>query len=68
VVTTHFSRLSRGRKMLTVYRIDEAQRWDPEALELRPLERREVWTSDEFHCQVYLPADTVAMVELRDME
>ena len=67
VVTTRFSRLSRGRKMLTVYRIDEAQRWDRESMEMIPLEQREVWTSDEYHCQVYLPAGCVAMVELRDV-
>ena len=67
VVTTHFSRLKHGRKMLTVYRIDEGQRWDAGTLELAPVERREVWTSDEFHCQVYLPEDSVAMVKLEDV-
>jgi len=53
--------------MLTVYRIDEAQRWDRELMEMIPLEQREVWTSDECHCQVYLPDACLAMVELRDM-
>jgi hypothetical protein len=67
VVTAHFSRLSHGRKMLTVHRIDAGQRWDAEALELTPVERREVWTSDEFHCQVYLPGDSVAMVKLEEV-
>jgi hypothetical protein len=67
VVTTHFSRLKHGRKMLTVYRIDEGQRWDAGTLELAPVEKREVWTSDEFHCQVYLPGDSVGMVKLEEV-
>jgi hypothetical protein len=67
VVTTHFSRLKHGRKMLTVCRIDDGKRWDAGALELAPVERREVWTSDEFHCQVYLRGDSVAMVRLEEV-
>jgi hypothetical protein len=67
LVTTHFSRLNAGRKLLTVYRIDSARRWSEEKLELVPLERREVYTSDEFHCQVLLPADSVALVCLDEM-
>jgi len=67
VVTAHFSRLSHGRKMLTVCRIDDGKRWDAGALELTPVERREVWTSDEFHCQVYLPGDSVAVVRLEEV-
>jgi hypothetical protein len=68
IVTTRFSGLRPGRKMLTVYRVDHAQRWDPDSLDMVPLERREIWASSDYYCQVYLPRDCVASVMLHDIE
>jgi len=64
VVTVRFAGLRPGPRLLTVHRIDSARRWSPEDLELIPVERREVYASEEFRCSLYLPADTVAMVRL----
>ena len=58
--------LERGRRVLTVYRIDDAHSWDGETPEMRPVERREVAVLDGFEFHVALPADTVAMAELCD--
>jgi len=66
VAVLRFSNLRPGLKRLTVYRIDEDRRWDEDALELRPTERRDASTGTEFECQVLLPADSVAMVRLAD--
>jgi len=66
VLTLHFSKLSPGRKHLTTYRIDAERKWSSETLELIPIEHREVDTLYTFHCQVYSPADSVAMVQLSD--
>jgi xylan 1,4-beta-xylosidase len=67
VLTLQFSHLRPGRKRLTVYRIDAERRWSPEALELLPIERREVAVRDAFRCQIYCPAESVAMVTLADL-
>lgn len=68
VVTVHFAGLSPGRKRLALYRIDRDRRWSEEALELLPLERREVETDARFRCQVYCPADSVAALVLDTIE
>lgn len=47
-------------------RIDDRQGWDAGSLELVPVERRRVWTSGSFGCQVYLPAGSVAVVRVRE--
>jgi xylan 1,4-beta-xylosidase len=67
LVTARFAGLTHGRKMLTIYRLDSARRWCAKDLEQIPLERREVYASDEFHCQVYCPRDSVALVTLEDI-
>jgi len=66
IVTLRFRNLAPGRKQLTTYRIDSSQRWSPEDLELIPLEHREVHVERDFRCQVYAPADSVALVTLTD--
>ncbi len=68
VVSVHWDDLPAGPKTLVTYRIDDAQRWDAAALEMIPLERREVDTLGPYECQVYLPAGTVALVELVDVK
>jgi len=55
-----------GAKSLTVNRLDGDRRWCEDTLELRPVERREVCVAEDFSCQVYLPADSVAAVWLED--
>jgi hypothetical protein len=64
VVSVRFANLSPGRKTLTTWRIDGQRRWDEQALELFPLESREVDTQASYHAQVFLPADSVLMMRL----
>ena len=64
VVTVRFPDLAPGHKHLTTYRIDSDKRWSSDTLELVPVERREVANTGEFHCQIYCPGDSVAMVTL----
>jgi hypothetical protein len=75
VATLRFSGLQPGVRHLAVYRIDgqspEHARyarclWDEEELELKPVERREIFAPDEYQCQVLLPANSVAMVRLTE--
>ncbi|NLF32740.1 MAG: hypothetical protein GX591_17845 [Planctomycetes bacterium] len=66
VVAVHWADLPSGRKELVTYRIDDRQRWDAEALEMIPLERRQIDTLGPYECHVYLPAGAVALVELID--
>ena len=68
LATPRFSGITPGRKLLTVYRIDSARRWSEQEIELLPLERREVCTSDSFYCQVLLPPDSVALVCLDEIK
>jgi hypothetical protein len=64
VATLRFSGLQPGVKQLTVYRIDGTRRWNTEALELLPVEQRETYVQQDYECQVWLPANSVAMVNL----
>jgi xylan 1,4-beta-xylosidase len=66
-VKLNFSHLSRGRKLLKTYRIDNQRRWVAETLELVPLETREVDTYPAFSCQVYSPEGTVTLLVLEDL-
>lgn len=66
VATMRFSNLEPGMKDLSVYRIDGQRHWSPDSLELCPVESRRTCAPREFLCQVHLPADSVAMVELKD--
>ncbi len=67
VLEVHFKNLRDGLKDLTVWRIDNDRRWSCESLEIKPVERRRTEAPAEFMCQVYLPADSVALVELADV-
>jgi hypothetical protein len=64
MVTTRFTNLCPGRKLLTVYRIEADRRCSGERLELLPAEQREVYASADFPCQLYCPADSVGLVTL----
>lgn len=67
VVKLNFSGLSHSRKLLRTYRIDDRHRWNSDAMELLPLETREVDTYPTFSCQVYSPQGTVALLVLEDL-
>ncbi|MBN1580692.1 MAG: hypothetical protein JXA89_08300 [Anaerolineae bacterium] len=66
VVTVRFSHLRPGVKQLVVYRIDDQRRWNAQELELVPVEQRETYAQQDYECQVWLPANSVAMVGLYD--
>jgi len=66
IVNLRFHNLSPGLKSLTVHRVDGDRLWRPRALELRPVEQRDVCTGRDFECQVLAPADSVAAVWLAD--
>jgi xylan 1,4-beta-xylosidase len=66
MVTVRFHGLTPGVKMLRTYRIDDTSPWDPEALDLLPLEQREVCVEPDFRCGLHLPADSVALIALED--
>jgi len=66
LLTLRLPHLQPGVKTLRIYRLDDARRWDEETLEMRPLEEREVDTSEEYRCSLYCPADSVVLVELED--
>lgn len=68
VLTLHWTHLEPGVRSLTVYRIDGERHWDAERLELVPVERRVIAVLAEYSCQILLPANTVALVELRALE
>ena len=67
VVTVRFANLPPGVKTLCTWRIDAGRRWDAEALELLPLERREVDAPASFGAQVFCPADSVTMIALEPL-
>jgi xylan 1,4-beta-xylosidase len=66
VVTLRFLNLQSGARSVAVYRIDKERRWDSDRLELLPVERRKVYVLPEYECQVLLPADSVALIDLID--
>lgn len=68
VATVRLSGLSRGPKMLDTFRIDAAHRWDKKTLELHPLERREIDSSESFSCQFFCPADSVVLLTLDPLQ
>ena len=51
-----------------VYRIDGARRWDPEQLEMEPVEVRDLWALERGEFQVHLPAGCVALACLDELE
>lgn len=70
VINFNFSGLDEGRKQLVVHRIDESFEHNAAraALTLEPIETREVYTLANFNCQVFLPADSVALLSLIPVE
>jgi hypothetical protein len=68
IAAIRYTNLTPGRKMLTSYRIDAERRWSEDALQLHPVEQREVYAPATFRCQVYVPADSVVLVRLEDAE
>ncbi len=66
VATFHFTNLKPGVRKLNVYRLDNDRRWDPEKLDLIPVDTRLVDVLPEFSYQVYCPADSVVMMTLEE--
>jgi xylan 1,4-beta-xylosidase len=64
VVTLRFSNLLPGVREQTMVRLDTARRWNAEKLELLPVERRQTYVRRDYECQIWLPANSVAMVSL----
>ncbi len=67
VVTLRFGPLTPGAKRLTTYRLDDEHRWDEQQLDMIPLERRTIDTSDRFATQIFSPADSVTMMMLENI-
>jgi hypothetical protein len=68
VAAVRFSNLAAGPKRLTAYRVDSQRRWCPESLALQPIEQRDTHAGEELLCQVLLPADSVALIRLSDVD
>jgi len=66
IVKVHFSHLKPGPRRLKAYRIDDAQRWSDETLELLPVDERLVDVLPDFEYQFYSPADSVLLVTLEE--
>lgn len=66
IVTVRFFGLKPGLKRLTIHRIDNERRWDPEKLELIPVDQRRVDTMEEFEYQCFVPADSVSLLTLEE--
>jgi hypothetical protein len=66
VATVHFSGLTPGPRQLMLYRVDGTRRWHEGTLEMRPVERRTTHVLQTFTCQIKLPANSVALLELRE--
>jgi len=58
--------LKPGPRRLKAYRIDDAQRWSDETLELLPVDERLVDVLPDFEYQFYSPADSVLLVTLEE--
>ncbi|MGC9349173.1 MAG: GH39 family glycosyl hydrolase [Anaerolineae bacterium] len=68
VATLRFSGLKPGPRRLVVYRIDGTRRWDEATPGMKPIEARTTYVLEDFACQIKLPANSVAMAQLRDIE
>lgn len=68
VVNVRFDELAPGSKVLTTYRIDAGRHWDSETLQLIPIEQREIWAFTPYHCQVFVPADSVVLLQISDKD
>jgi hypothetical protein len=68
VVTLKFSHLLPGRRKLSTLRIDREGAWRSATSVMPAAERREVDVEAEFSCQIYSPADSVALVRLEAID
>jgi len=65
IVNCEIRHLRSGPKTLTVFRIDEQRRWDTNACELLPVERRSIdFPGETFRMQVWAPRESVSMVRV----
>jgi xylan 1,4-beta-xylosidase len=55
-----------GEKLLTVHRLDQTRSWSAETLDMMPTECRTVVTMAQYRCQVFMPANSVALVQLEN--
>lgn len=63
----HFSNLKPGVRRLKVYRIDDANRWSDETLDLSVIEERRIDALADFEYQFFSPADSVLWVTLDEI-
>lgn len=64
VATVRFAGLEPGPRRLTLTRIDRQCAWDDASLALIPIETRRITTLRDYMCQVRLPANSVAQLQL----
>jgi len=57
-----FNNAREGKTNMKVYRIDDERWWDDDTFELVPVENRTVYWHHDFHCDIYIPADSVVML------
>jgi len=60
-VSLKFKNAREGIANMKIYRIDEQQWWDDDAFELIPTENRTVYLHEDFHFDLYAPANSVIM-------
>ncbi len=66
IIEVTFQNLKPGSRRLTIYRIDQECRWNEETLEPNPIEIRDTYTLENFCTQVYLPADSISVIHLKE--
>lgn len=66
IVELHHLNVDPGRKRLTVYRIDDVRHPEGGSLDLQPREQRETFVGRSFPCQIWMPRDSVALVQLEE--
>jgi hypothetical protein len=68
VATLRFSGLKPGPRRLIVYRIDGMRHWDGATLQMQPVEARTTYVPEDFTCHIKLPANSVTLAQLRDID
>jgi alpha-galactosidase len=63
-MTMYFKDARAGVARLKVYRIDDDKKWNSDTFELIPTENRTVYVHEDFHFNLYIPADSVVMIVL----
>ena len=64
IMSLHFKDAPAGKVRKTVYRIDDAMKWDNDHLKLIPVEDRVTYVHNDFSFFLLVPADSVVMVTL----